>query len=642
MNTLRHPAATSIRCCMILALLLLLPVLTANAYRDHRGRKVDSLEAVLSSGRPLSDKELLGAYIELINGYQNTDGDKTVDYARKALALSYETNSLNAREGALYHLGLTAYGRDDYDVAVDYFMHALAVTDSMRGDKRYTETDIDDNLSQLYGALGNLYNIQDKALLAIEYYQRALPIFERHGWLESQCILHHNVAELYLSMGNNEKAQYHYEQAIALGEKSGDSLMMALPRKGLSKILLDGTYEEALPTVTAAYNYYHAHRSEEPSDYSDILVSMARLNMKSGHCDLAKARTYIMEALPYAESGQLMTETACDVYAAAAELSIAEKQWQQALAYALKSIRPEDEATLSDVGCYQMLAQIYMELGNKEQAYTYINKVRAIQEEMATRNYQSALSQMEVLYETEQKQQAIEQLTREKRWYLWGGTLTLAVVVLLALLFFMLWRSVRLSRKTALIQAKLEGELGERVRLSRDLHDRLGGLLTNIRILSEQERASASLQEKVDEAISEMRNVAHHLLPDSLRRYGLRVALRDYCQTMKNVSFSFVGEERHVAHEEAVYCMVYELVNNAVKNSGAQHIRVQLLSADDYTVVNVSDDGKGLPADTSTTGSGLQNIRSRVEAIGGRMDLRSVPGEGTEVNIELPTAPSHQ
>lgn len=643
MNTLRHPAATSIRCCMILALLLLLPVLTANAYRDHRGRKVDSLEAVLSSGRSLSDKELLGAYIELMNGYRNTDGRRAEDYARKALALSYETNSFNAREGALYGLGLQAYGRAEYAAAERYFLQALAVTDSMYGDSRYTEADIDDNLSQLYGALGNLYNIQDKALLAIEYYQRALPIFERHGWLESQCILHHNVAELYQTMGNTPKATENYLKTIKTGEASGDSLMMALPRKGLAKVYLsEDNYELAQQTLRQAYDYYHAHRSEEPGDYSEVLAAMAKLNLMDGHEDVRLARTFIDEALTYAD-GELMDETRFDIFGTAAQVAVSEGRWQQALDYCLQSFHHDDaEATFSDVSSYEMLARIYTELGNKDKAAIYINKVRTMMERFATEGYQSALSQMEVLYETQEKQQAIEQLTRQKRWYIWGGTLTLLVVLLLALLFFLLWRSVRQSRKTALIQAKLEGELDERVRLSRDLHDRLGGLLTNIRILSEQERASASLQEKVDEAISEMRNVAHHLLPDSLQRYGLRVALRDYCQTMKNVSFSFVGEERHVAHEEAVYCMVYELVNNAVKNSGAQHIRVQLLSADDYTVVNVSDDGKGLPADTPATGSGLQNIRSRVEAIGGRMDLRSQPGEGTEVNIELPTVTSHQ
>lgn len=121
---------------------------------------------------------------------------------------------------------------------------------------------------------------------------------------------------------------------------------------------------------------------------------------------------------------------------------------------------------------------------------------------MATRNYQSALSQMEVLYETEKKQDAIEQLTREKHWYLWGGTLSLLVLLLLALLFFLLWRSVRLSKKTALIQAKLEGELGERVRLSRDLHDRLGGLLTSLKHSVAEGSAAARITSRCPKARS--------------------------------------------------------------------------------------------------------------------------------------------
>ena len=217
------------------------------------------------------------------------------------------------------------------------------------------------------------------------------------------------------------------------------------------------------------------------------------------------------------------------------------------------------------------------------------------------------------------------------------------MLLLAALLFFFLWRSIRLKRRTALTQAKLEGELAERVRLSRDLHDRLGGTLTALRRQVESGGEALTL---TDQAISEMRNVAHHLLPDSLRRHGLRVALRNYCQAMKNVSFTFLGKEQHVPNEEAVYCMVYELVNNAVKSSGAQHIRVQLIAESDYTAVNVSDDGNGAtapsPQETAATpenpsaGSGLRNIRERVLALGGRIDIMARPGEGTEVNIELP------
>jgi len=133
-----------------------------------------------------------------------------------------------------------------------------------------------------------------------------------------------------------------------------------------------------------------------------------------------------------------------------------------------------------------------------------------------------------------------------------------------------------------------------------------------------------------------MRHVAHHLLPDSLSRYGIRRALSDYCRTFSNVSFSFTGEERHVAHEEAVYCIVHELVNNAVKSADAQHIQVQLMTTGSLTVINVSDDGKGFPSTEGHNGGiGLRDIRERVEALGGRLDIISETGKGTEINIEI-------
>ena len=79
---------------------------------------------------------------------------------------------------------------------------------------------------------------------------------------------------------------------------------------------------------------------------------------------------------------------------------------------------------------------------------------------------------------------------------------------------------------------------------------------------------------------------------------------------------------------------MYELVNNAVKNAEANHIRVQLFADAETIVVNVSDDGNGGIA-VSTEGSGMRNIKERVDAIGGTFDVCSEPGKGSEVNIEI-------
>ena len=610
-------------------------------YSDHRNRNVDSLEMVLNGSNPPQGQELMKAYNNLMWGYLNTDGAKSRQYALKAIDLSYEENMLNARADALRVLGLIAYGNDDYDVAIEYYNRALEVSDSMKNDSRYSESDIDDNLSVIYGSIANVYNMQDKVHLAIHYYQKALPIFEKYGWLESTAILYYNIGELYNSMGNSDEARSNYLMAVDAAQKSGDSLLVAMSHKGLVAIYNDaGDMAKVEEAANVCYEYYRNHIEEEKGDYIVTILAFARLQMNH-YKDLDRAEGYISEALSLLDD-ETSWETRSNVYTACCELAMARKQWKKAEEYALMSLEDEYE-TYDDIGIYVYLAQIYAELGNNEGVKEYSEKIFRGMAQFANSNYQSGLSQMEVLYETEKKQAAIEQLTREKRWYVIGSVLIGCIMLLVALLFFLLWRNVRKNRQNAIVVAKLSGEVAERVRIARDLHDRMGGLLTSIKRNLEYAENPGETNESIltakaqtDEAMREMRNVAHHLLPESLKRYGLRVALGDYCRTMKNVSFSFVGDEKLIPnqYDEAVYCIVYELVNNAVKNAEANHIRVQLFADAETIVVNVSDDGNGGIA-VSTEGSGMRNIKERVDAIGGTFDVCSEPGKGSEVNIEI-------
>ena len=615
---------------LLIWLLLFCSVASAQ-YSDHRNRKTDSLERVLESGKMPNDEALMRAYLDLMWGYLQTDGEKSERYAKKAVELSYKMDALNARVDALRIMGLNHYGRDDYEKAIAFYNEALAATELMKGDKRYSEKDIDDNLSSLYGSIANVYNMQDKAQLAIHYYQQALPIFEKYRWMESTAILYHNVAELYNSMGNAEEAERNELKSLEAALVSGDSLLIAMPQKVLAKLYLGrGSIMEAEEAARYCHAYYSRHKAEENESYIVTLVTMARIQLNH-YQDIEKSETLINEALECVteETG---SETAGDAYNAVCEIAMERKQWRKAEEYAWKAINAGEEETYNDLGSYVYLTQIYAELGETQKVKECAAKIFNGMEAFATSNYQSSLSQMEVLYETEKKQAAIEQLEKEKRWFTTGSVLVGCILLLLVLLFFLLWRNVRQSKKNAVVKAKLDGELAERVRIARDLHDRMGGLLTAVKQNVIPESQASKL---TDEAIREMRNVAHHLLPDALQRYGLKTALSDFCHTLKKVNFAFYDDDRHVENEEVIYCIVHELVNNAVKSSGAEHINVQLVVNEEATTINVSDNGNGhiyLESD----GSGLRNIRERLEAIGGRMDIYSKPDEGTEINIEIP------
>ena len=608
--------------------------LSVAAYNDYRNARVDSLEAALKTKNPPKGVELLRAYDELMRGYLPFDSLKASYYGHKALALSYKMNGLRVRQDVLRRFAQMYYAREEYDQALRIFDQALAVVDSMEHDKRYTEKDVDDSRSCLYGAIANVYNMQDKAHLAIHYYQLALPIFEKYNWLESQTVLYHNVGELYYLMGNIQEAERNFQKGLSKGQESKDSLMMALSRKGLLRLYVSqDNYAKAQKEAEACYAFYHAHRTEEVEDYPVVLAAMVRLNLIDGHQDLSAARKYAQEALALADS--LLFENRSDVYAAACQLAMAEKQWKQALAYGLQTIHPDSLATNGDASCYAMLAEIYTELGQKELARLYINKTREVMSRYATDHYQSGLSQMEVLYETQKKESQISQLASERRQHLWllGLTVALLVVVIALMVYFQL----AYRRQKALLAARvaLETETKERRILARDLHDGLGGMLSLLRLKIDGDADKTESLGILEMTHTELRRVAHHLMPEELLRGGLRQALADFSISVPGAQFHYFGDDRRLeqAVEIVLYRCAYELVNNAMKHAQAKQIDVQLMQDTSQVTLTVSDDGKGMRGEE---GMGLQNIRERIEPYHGTLSIVSGEGQGTEINVTLP------
>lgn len=143
--------------------------------------------------------------------------------------------------------------------------------------------------------------------------------------------------------------------------------------------------------------------------------------------------------------------------------------------------------------------------------------------------------------------------------------------------------------------------------------------------------------EILDSSMQELRRITHNMMPEALSRYGLKVALNEFCNSMRHVHFHFFGDDQRLDHilEVAIYRIVYELVNNALKHADARNIHVQLIIESDLVSVNVHDDGKGFNPDAETEGTGLHNIRTRVASLNGTLQIHSQPDEGTEIEVEF-------
>lgn len=607
-------------------------------YTDHRNRKQDSLELVLQANPPQGE-ELLRIYDNLLWGFLQIDAEKTKHYARLNNELAIQLDSPKDVQNGLRAIGMCYYGACVYDTAQYYLDQAVEWAQKMKGHRRnYSDSDIDNAFSVLYGTLANLYSVQGKVHLASEYYMKALEIFERYGWNESVALCYYNLGETFLELSNNAQAEHYYRKAIEFADKAGDSLIMAAPRHGLAYTLLnDKRPEEALQYALESLPYYQDHAEMEVGNLLDMQVLLSRI-YQLGFKDLARAQEYMNEAYRLIHNFENPTNIS-DAYAQQASIYLDQNEWQQSVLWADSSLAVNDQDPHHNIGVYKTLAEANARWGKGVEAQRYINLLFETMSELSEKQFQSSLSEMEVLYETNKKEARIREMEQEARLHRLQIIIMSVVLVAFVIVTIIVLFVIRQRRKLAMVKAQLQGEVDERTRLGRDLHDRLGSLLTAIRLSVDGGNSDiAQLSTLAAEAQTEMRRVAHHLMPQSLHHDGLKTALNDFIATLPVVTFHFTGIDRRLdeQQETMLYCTGHELVNNALKHAHARHIDLQLIMSEEFAALIVSDDGVGFDAEhQGKSGMGLDNIRQRTKALNGRFDIVSRE-TGTEINVEIP------
>lgn len=274
----------------VLNFLLFLAFLPLEAYNDHRGHNLDSLERAVARWTPdavdrASEQELLElnrAYRDLMLGYAVINGEKCIFYGRKALSISRPRGWEEANADAFRNIGQQYYGREQYDSAMVYYQAALASVEKMASGatsllrpEGYSQLDVDDARSALYGTIGNLYNMMGDVPQAMEWYAKAGEIFEQYGWNESNSVLHYNMGETWVDEGELKKARKEYDRAMEYAQASGDSLIMVEVWKGYGRLYMEqGRTWKSLPYLRKADAYYAAHPDYAPTFRTENLDYM--------------------------------------------------------------------------------------------------------------------------------------------------------------------------------------------------------------------------------------------------------------------------------------------------------------------------------------------------------------------------------
>jgi two-component system sensor histidine kinase UhpB len=204
----------------------------------------------------------------------------------------------------------------------------------------------------------------------------------------------------------------------------------------------------------------------------------------------------------------------------------------------------------------------------------------------------------------------------------------------------------------------LAAQEAERRALARELHDDFGQLLTAIRLALEAARRNTSgggqqqLGEGIaliDQAIERVRNLAVELRPPILDDLGLDAAIR----WLLRRQFQHAGFEVRLraknlearlptAIETCSFRLVQEALTNVARHAAARHVDVEVSLAEGALRIVVRDDGRGFDASAARrvaaegVSLGLLSMRERVTLAGGRLDIKSLVGQGTTIEAHLP------
>jgi len=358
------------------------------------------------------------------------------------------------------------------------------------------------------------------------------------------------------------------------------------------------------------------------------------------------------------------------------EIYLKEKKLPEAAKYFRETIARSHELNFYDLEmyAYSMLAKTYQQQGNYEAALMAQNKYVELNKKFQDEKRVKTIEELETKYETEKKQEQIKLLNKQstiQRLQIGKRNTTITVIiiafisaVLLAYLFYSRYKvkqEARLQAEVIYHQALaskgiIEAEDRERKRIAAELHDGVGQLFTavkmNMEILVERfmlkKPEAALLAEKtmamVDESCTEVRSIAHQMMPNALIKAGLVSALREFINKIptEKIKISLetkgIGKPLDSTTETVLYRVIQESVNNVIKHAAASTLDILLLCDEKEITVSIEDNGRGFNVidKSKFAGIGLKNIISRVEYLKGTVDISSAPGKGTLVAIFIP------
>jgi signal transduction histidine kinase len=591
-------------------------------------------------------KGISSAYNSIAVAY-NVHGDlsKCLEFHKKALELRLQIGSSAEISTSNNNLGNAYSDLGDFDKSLEYYEIARAI-DEKSNDKK--------SLTFVYNNIGVAYTQKGELKKAIDFIYKSLRLKEELGNIKGAANSANNIAVIYKMQGDFKEALNYNNKALAFRMQLKDSLGI-----GYSYFNLGVVYRNLNDLVSAETNYLKAlaifNRIGHKKGIASVNNNLGVIYKTNKQLDKAMAAYSI--ALSMFEEIQDKNGLAI-AYSSIASVYGAKGNTREADKYFEKS-----EVIAKQGGGFELLMEVYdlksvyyKERNDYKQALKYYELYSTAKDSLRGKESIAALAETKTKYETEKKEsenklllqenniKTLENASSKKTIFMLIAGIFLALVAILWLISVF---RIRKQKQAIETQKQLQKD---RERISRDLHDNVGGQLSYVlfslegdeaNTLAERKEKSSNLSTAVRSVTSNLRETIWALNQDHLSLRDIGDKLKVYARNMFSYSDVKVKFEECIENDTDLnpafalnlFRICQEAINNVFKHAHASELTIHL-SRLQQIEITIIDNGLGFNQESKDKNSyGLSNLNARADEIKATLQVHSQLNKGTQVKI---------
>ncbi len=538
-------------------------------------------------------------------------------------------------------------------------------------------------IASIYNKMGLLFKNEHQYTKAIKYYAKENKIRISLQKPKKTITTYINLGYCYNKSSKYNSALYELEKGKQLAQKHQDSSQLAT-------ILLNmGQSYQELKKLDTALSYYKKSfylKEQLKLNKTEILLNNIGA-IYQDQKDYSNAIKFYKKSIDYSNKIN-DSKTLSLSYYNIGNVFLKTQQYTKALDYHQKALKiaTKQQNIHLKLQILMSIAEDYEQLGDFKKSSKYneqhivlrdsidIDLLTKIDDE--TLELKKDVFDKNIEIQTAKEQQDKLKLHQSKL-KLYG---TIAFSIAIGILFFAILWNYRLKKSTIIerqenqlkkaeleellkkqelksIHAMIDGQEQERKRIAQDLHDRLGSMLSMVKIhykAVEDNLDKLKIEAKeqydranilLDEACVAVREISHNMISGVLTKFGLIAALNELKSGLESTNTLQVelidhGFDNRIDNhiEINIYRIIQELISNTIKHANATEISIQLLKRDNALQIMIEDDGVGFDTEVINhyAGIGLKGILSRVQNLHGTIDFDSKIEHGTTVTIDIP------